>query len=98
MLQRLPAASLAALLAGVAAAADAAPSTLAASSDTPDLGPNVHVFDPSTPVATIQAALDAAFDAQLLSPTAEFGPQRVAFLFKPGRYAVTARLGYYTAL
>ena len=69
-----------------------------ATSDTPDFGPNVHVFDASTPAATIQAALDAAFEAQLLSPAAQFGPQRHAFLFKPGRYDVTARVGYYSAV
>jgi len=65
---------------------------------TPDFGPNVQVFDPAMPAAAIQAALDAAFEPQLLSPTAQFGPQRHAFLFKPGRYDVTARVGYYTAL
>ena len=69
-----------------------------ATSDTPDFGPNVHVFDAAMPAATIQAALDAAFEAQRLSPSAEFGPQRHAFLFKPGRYDVVARVGYYTAL
>jgi hypothetical protein len=69
-----------------------------ATSDTPDFGQNVHVFDPSTPVATIQSALDAAFDAQYLVKAAQFGPQRHAFLFKPGRYAVTAKLGFYTAV
>ena len=69
-----------------------------ATSDTPDLGPNVRVFDPSMPTAAIQSALDAAFDSMLLSPDAEFGPQRFAFLFKPGRYAVTAKLGYYTSV
>ena len=69
-----------------------------ASSDTPDFGPHVRIFDPKTPGATIQSAFDAAFDSMLLSPNAEFGPQRFAFLFKPGRYAVTARLGYYTSV
>ena len=67
-------------------------------SDTPDFGPNVRVFDPSMQASTIQSALDAAFDSMLLRPGAEFGPQRFAFLFKPGHYAVTAKLGYYTAL
>jgi hypothetical protein len=96
MVHRLLPACVAALIAGnPALAADA---SKIATSDTPDFGPNVRIFDPSTPVATIQAALDAAFDAQLLSPTAQFGSQRTAFLFKPGRYAVTARLGYYTAV
>ena len=69
-----------------------------ATSDAPDFGPNVRIFDPSTPAATIQSALDQAFDSMLLSPDAEFGPQRFAFLFKPGRYAVTARVGYYTSV
>ena len=96
MVHRLLPACIAALLAsGPAFAADA---PAIATSDTPDFGPNVRIFDPSTPVAAIQQALDAAFESQLLSPTAQFGPQRFAFLFKPGRYAVTARLGYYTAV
>jgi hypothetical protein len=94
LLKRLLAASMAALL-GMAMPAHAA---TIATSDTPDFGPNVHVFDPSTPVAKIQSALDAAFDAQYLVKAAQFGPQRVAFLFKPGRYAVTARLGFYTSV
>jgi len=85
----------AALLTVAAHASHAAPLP---TSDTPDLGPNVHVFGPDMPADDIQAALDAAFEPQRLSPDAEFGPQRHAFLFKPGRYAVTARLGYYTAV
>ena len=64
-------------------------------SDTPDLGPNVRIFDPSVPAATVQAALDATFNAQLLSPTAQFGNARQAFLFKPGTYNVTANLVFY---
>jgi hypothetical protein len=68
-------------------------------SDTPDFGPNVHIFDPTTPVATIQAALDAAFTPQVLNPTAQFGSQRYAFLFKPGTYTgVEANLGFYTSV
>ncbi|MFL6626857.1 MAG: hypothetical protein ACJ8G1_10460 [Vitreoscilla sp.] len=94
MLSALPALLSAAPAAPGPAASAVAPTT----SDTPDFGPNVHVFDPATPVATIQAALDDAFEAQRLSPTAQFGPQRHAFLFKPGRYDVVARVGYYTAL
>ncbi|MFL6680497.1 MAG: hypothetical protein ACJ8IK_19325 [Burkholderiaceae bacterium] len=94
MLSILPALLSAATAAPGPAASAVAPTT----SDTPDFGPNVHVFDPATPVATIQAALDDAFEAQRLSPAAQFGPQRHAFLFKPGRYDVVARVGYYTAL
>jgi hypothetical protein len=61
----------------------------------PDFGPNVAVFDPSTPVADIQAALDAATAVQVAN---EFGSQRYAFLFKPGTYDVDAQLGYYTSV
>jgi len=77
---------------------DPSPPPAIATSDAPDFGPNVRVFDPAMPAATIQAALDAAFEPQRMNAAAEFGPQRVAFLFKPGRYEVTARVGYYTAL
>jgi hypothetical protein len=67
-------------------------------SDTPDFGPNVQIFDPSTPATTIQNAIDAAFNAQYQSPTAQFGSQRYAFLFKPGTYTPNARLGFYTTI
>ncbi len=68
-------------------------------SDTPDFGPNVTVFDPNTPTATIQAKFDDAFKPQLLNPTAQFGAQRFAFLFKPGKYKdVYANLGFYTSI
>ena len=73
------------------------PSTIP-TSDNPDFGPNVKVFDTSTPTSTIQSALDSAFNSQLLSPTAQFGSQRYAFLFKPGSYAVNANLGFYTSI
>ena len=85
-------------VAGALAQSPIHPAPVIATSDTPDFGPAVHIFDPKTPNATIQSALDAAFDSMLLSPSAEFGPQRFAFLFKPGRYAFTARLGYYTSV
>jgi hypothetical protein len=68
-------------------------------SDTPDFGPNVKIYDPSVPASTIQSDVDAAFDSQLDSPTAQFGSQRYAFLFKPGTYGrVFANLGYYTSV
>ncbi|MGW1065266.1 RICIN domain-containing protein [Streptomyces aureus] len=60
---------------------------------TPDLGPNVTVFDPSTPAATVQSSLDAAFAQQ---ETNQFGTARKAFLFKPGSYAANANVGFYT--
>ena len=67
-------------------------------SDTPDFGVNVRIFDPTTPTATVQAALDATFNAQLLSPAAQFGSQHTAFLFKPGTYNVTANLVFYESI
>jgi hypothetical protein len=68
-------------------------------SNTPDFGPNVQIFDPAEPAVTIQAAVDSAFHSQLLSDTAQFGGQRFVFLFKPGKYGpLFANLGYYTTL
>ena len=64
----------------------------------PDFGPNVRIFDPSMPVADIQAAVDAVYTQQVGN---EFGSQRVALLFKPGSYGSAAqplivKVGYYT--
>ncbi len=68
-------------------------------SDTPDLGPAVRIYDQSTPISTIQGQIDQAFNAQLLSPTAQFGEQRHVFLFKPGTYGrVFANVGFYTTV
>ncbi|WP_425551445.1 discoidin domain-containing protein [Actinoplanes utahensis] len=68
-------------------------------SDTPDLGPNVRIFEPGTAASTIQSAVDQAFNAQLRSPTAQFGTQRHVFLFKPGTYGrVWANVGFYTTI
>ncbi|MFF4587338.1 coagulation factor 5/8 type domain-containing protein [Streptomyces sp. NPDC001388] len=59
-----------------------------------DLGPNVLVFDPSTP--DIQARLDEVFRQQ---ESAQFGTGRYALLFKPGTYhGLNARLGFYTSI
>jgi hypothetical protein len=59
-----------------------------------DLGPNVIVFDPSTP--GIQAKLDEIFRAQ---ESAQFGPGRYALLFKPGTYnGLNAQIGFYTSI
>ncbi|TVY01241.1 discoidin domain-containing protein [Cohnella terricola] len=57
-------------------------------------GPNVYVFDPSMPIADIQAAADSVFSAQ---EKAEFGTNRYALLFKPGTYdKLNVRVGFYT--
>ncbi|MDR6976251.1 hypothetical protein J2X68_002939 [Streptomyces sp. 3330] len=59
-----------------------------------DLGPNVLVFDPSTP--DIQARLDTVFRQQ---ESAQFGPGRYALLFRPGTYhGLNAQLGFYTSI
>src|SRR4051812_19385415 len=77
---------------GIAAAAPPAPPGPA------DLGPNVTVFDPSMPVASIQSTLDAAWARQVDN---EMGTARYAFLFRPGTYGTDAqplqiKVGYYT--
>ncbi|MFZ3572992.1 coagulation factor 5/8 type domain-containing protein [Streptomyces sp. BH097] len=59
-----------------------------------DLGPNVIVFDPSTP--GIQAKLDEIFKQQ---ESAQFGAGRYQLLFKPGTYnGLNAQLGFYTSI
>jgi hypothetical protein len=79
--------------------AAAAPTAIpAATAAAPNFGANVTVFDPSTPVAEIQAKLDAAYAQQV---NAEMGTNRYAFLFKPGTYGTDAqplqiKVGYYT--
>jgi hypothetical protein len=64
----------------------------------PDFGPNVKVFDPSMPVAQIQATIDAIAAQQVGN---QFGTQRYALLFKPGTYGTATnplnfQVGYYT--
>ena len=87
--------ALAAVGAGITPAA-AAPTSAGA----PNLGANVTVFDPSMPVADIQAKLDATHAAQVNN---EMGTQRYAFLFKPGTYGTAEKplqfqVGYYTEI
>jgi len=60
---------------------------------TPDFGPNVLVFDPSMPLPAIQSKLDAVFAAQERN---QFGPERYAVFFKPGRYALDVNVAFYT--
>jgi hypothetical protein len=76
----------------------AAPPTAPPGATAPNLGRNVTVFDPSMPTAQIQAAADAVYARQVGN---QFGPERVALLFKPGVYGSTAKplivkVGYYT--
>ncbi|MFJ9523611.1 chitobiase/beta-hexosaminidase C-terminal domain-containing protein [Kitasatospora sp. NPDC101801] len=67
-------------------------------SDTPNFGPNVHVYDPSMSAATIQAQLDAHFDQMKDTLSAQFSSNRVADLFKPGTYNVNDNVGFYTSV
>jgi hypothetical protein len=57
----------------------------------PDFGPNVLVFDPS--MTAIQSQIDAVFKTQERS---QFGPNRYAYLFKPGKYSLDVQVGFYT--
>jgi hypothetical protein len=57
----------------------------------PDFGPNVLIFDPAMPMATIQSQIDANKQA-----TSQFGTARYAYFFKPGQYTLDVKVGYYT--
>src|SRR5262245_13222790 len=56
-------------------------------------GPNVFVFDPTMPAADIRKTADDIFKKMEAN---EFGPERYALLFKPGKYDVTFNVGFYT--
>ena len=80
---------------GQAAGAPAAPGVGAGQ---PDFGSNVIVFDPTMPTSEIQARVDAIARTQVSN---QFGRQRYALLFRPGRYGTPAQplvfqVGYYT--
>ncbi len=74
---------------------NAAGGSCPAQSNTPNLGPNVSIFDPSMSSSSIQTTLDNVFNTQKLN---QFGTQRFALLFKPGTYSVDANMGYYTSI
>jgi hypothetical protein len=69
-------------------------------SDTPNFGPNVHIYDHSMSDAAIQASLDSVFNAQKDTQTAQFNTRRDALVFKPSTtpYAVGANLGFNTSI
>jgi hypothetical protein len=56
-------------------------------------GPRVFVFDPNMPAADIQQTASDIFSKM---EAAEFGSERYALLFKPGKYDVTFNVGFYT--
>jgi hypothetical protein len=64
----------------------------------PDFGPNVTIFSPDTPLATIQAKVNALSAAQVNN---EMGTDRYAVYFLPGQYGTADaplqfQVGYYT--
>lgn len=61
----------------------------------PDLGPNVLIFSPSTSAATMQQQIDAIYAVQQHN---EFGSERNAILFLPGKYHVDIPVGFYTEM
>ena len=63
------------------------------SESAPDFGPNVMVFNPSMPAASIQQQIDKVYAVQQHN---EFGPERNALLFLPGDYRVDVPVGFYT--
>jgi hypothetical protein len=88
------------LLPGAAAATPGSlrPATAVSAAGQPDFGPNAIVFDPSMPTSAIQARVDAIATTQVSN---QFGRQRYALLFRPGRYGTPAQplvfqVGYYT--
>ncbi|XVV08296.1 adenylyl cyclase [Actinoplanes sp. CA-131856] len=97
-LRRFLAVGLTVVIAASLTGTPASASPAAAGKNTPSFGSNVTIFDPSTPIAEIQAKLDAAHAQQVDN---EMGTQRYAFLFKPGTYGtdehpLQIKVGYYT--
>ncbi len=60
----------------------------------PDFGPNTYIFDPATPVATMQSQATKIFTQQEAN---QFGSARYAILLKPGTYSnLDINVGFYT--
>jgi hypothetical protein len=78
---------LAALAAGIVLSA----LPVQAESPLPDFGPAVRIFDPS--MTDIQQQVDSIFSRQERN---EFGGDRYALLFKPGKYNLDLQAGFYT--
>ncbi len=65
----------------------------AAQTGKPNLGPYAMIFDPSMPAAAIQEQINKVYAVEEKS---EFGPDRYALLFLPGKYHVDVPVGFYT--
>ena len=76
-----------------AAVPGVAPAGPVSTANTTIFGPNVYVFDPSMPAADIQSTATGIFSKM---ESNQFGPERYALLFKPGKYNVTFNVGFYT--
>src|SRR5579863_5215836 len=93
------------LAAGSAIPAPAAPAAVTAGAVAPSttggpFGPNVYIFTPSMPQASIQSTLDSIASQQISN---QFGSQRYAVLFEPGTYGsktdpLIFQVGYYTTV
>lgn len=60
-------------------------------------GPNVYIFDPSVPGATINSTLDKISNPSV--DQAQFSTNRAAVLFKPGQYSgVNHEVGFYLSI
>ncbi len=60
----------------------------------PSFGADVFVFDPSMDMKKVQVLLDTLFKRQT-GKKSEFNRNRYALMFKPGKYKLDIRLGYY---
>ncbi len=60
----------------------------------PSLGKNVFLFEPAMDMKEIQTLLDTIFIRQS-ARRSEFTIERYALLFKPGKYDLDVRVGYY---
>ncbi|HEY3439209.1 MAG TPA: coagulation factor 5/8 type domain-containing protein [Paludibaculum sp.] len=59
----------------------------------PDFGPNVLMFDAAMPAAEMQARINKVYAIQEKN---QFGAERHALLFAPGKYSLDVPVGYYT--
>ncbi len=65
-------------------------SSVRAAPDGPDFGPHVLIFEPA--MTNIQGRIDAIFSQQERS---QFGSNRYAYLFRPGKYNLDVQVGFY---
>jgi hypothetical protein len=66
------------------------PRSICSAGSDPDFGPNVIIFEPA--MTNIQARIDSVFQQQERN---QFGSDRFAYLFKPGKYELDVQVGFY---